>query len=228
MTGPAGELIEEEDEFIHGGGGVVGQMRAGAAATVPEFLRAPEGFGLTGQQEVKDGGSLAVFRQEAAQAGEGLEAIEGAIDVLEVKDEPEFEAGVGIGEIEVALVRPVEGLLDFGVFIAVEDAPDVVEAPAAAFHPFFSLAGVADDASGIGAGDAAGDDVDPGRREASVATQGVEVEGLGLVALADDEDHGLGIPGGRGAAERGGVAGDFLEAEAVVHSGRSPMKGMAP
>jgi hypothetical protein len=51
--------------------------------------------------------------------------------VLEMKDEPELEARVRYGQIDVVPVREVDGSGEVGVLVAIEDAPYLVVGPPA-------------------------------------------------------------------------------------------------
>ena len=96
---------------------------------LPKLLRSsPRGF-VTGEQVLNVGG-VKLFPLDGPEvAGPTLSVatidMGGPIFVME--DEPEFEAGVGESDADVALLSFVDRLGEVGVLVDIEDAPDFVE-----------------------------------------------------------------------------------------------------
>ena len=96
---------------------------------LPKLLRSsPRGF-VTGEQVLNVGG-VKLFPLDGPEvAGPTLSVatidMGGPIFVME--DEPEFEAGVGESDADVALSSFVDRLGEVGVLVDIEDAPDFVE-----------------------------------------------------------------------------------------------------
>lgn len=55
--------------------------------------------------------------------------------IFDMQNEPQLEAGVGHRRVDAALAGFMDGLVYFGMFVAIEDTPDLVEVVCATISP---------------------------------------------------------------------------------------------
>ena len=139
---------------------------------------------------------LVVLGQMASEMWEKLPvSLGGCSVVLEVEDQPQFEAGIGYGHFDVLVPRLVNGLWHISIVIDIEDALHLVIVGLPAVPKFCC---VFDEPQGLFP---TGRDFYGGCRISQLIHETTEIGWLSGLSAAHDQQQGKGIPARRPAAD---------------------------